>query len=266
VIKFIYIFAAGYVVFCAILYFKQRQLLYFPDSSQPNPLQVAELGLRHWPHLQIAHYRGWIDAKLIQPIHGTVLVCHGNSGAAWNRVYYVEALRRLGYRVILLEYPGYGGRPGEPSERIFVTDIQESLQQAYEEFGGPIYLWGESLGAGVAAAVAKLSSVPIRGLILLTPWDILPELAQSIYWYLPARWLVKDQYNTVNNISKFQGSIAILIADKDKVIPAYRGRTLYTSFEGRKRMWIFRNAGHDNWPTEPQAAWWEEVMSFVSRD
>lgn len=265
-IKFIYLLAAGYVVFCIILYFNQRQLLYFPDINRPNPLQVAELGLRPWPSQQTTDYRGWIDAEPIRQIYGTVLVCHGNAGAAWNRTYYVEALRPLGYRVILLEYPGYGGRPGEPSEQIFVTDIQESLRQAYQDFGGPIYLWGESLGAGVAAAVAKISSVPIKGIVLLTPWDTLPELAQSIYWYLPARWLVKDQYNTVNNLSDFQGNVAILIAEEDEIIPARRGQALYDSLQVKKQLWTFRNAGHNNWPTEPQATWWKEVMSFLAED
>ena len=98
----------------------------------------------------------------------------GNAGAAWQRAYYVEALELLGYRVVLAEYPGYDGRAGSPSEAALVADGIASVEQIYQRYGEPIVLWGESVGSGVAAAVARQSQVPLAGLVLLTPWDSLP--------------------------------------------------------------------------------------------
>lgn len=51
-----------------------------------------------------------------------MIVFHGNAGAAIDRSYYVDALTPLGYRVVLAEYPGYGGRSGQPREKVFVAD------------------------------------------------------------------------------------------------------------------------------------------------
>ena len=93
--------------------------------------------------------------------------------------------------MILAEYPGYGGRRGQISENSMITDAVSVVQRVHEQYKGPIYLLGESLGCGVAAGAAAAAPVPLNGLILITPWDTLPDLAQSLYWYLPARYLVQ---------------------------------------------------------------------------
>lgn len=99
----------------------------------------------------------------------------GNAGAAIDRSYYVRALEPLGYRVLLMEYPGYGGRPGSPSETTLTRDARASIELARQAFGQPIFLWGESLGSGVVAAVVADPTLPVAAVILLTPWDSLPR-------------------------------------------------------------------------------------------
>lgn len=74
-----------------------------------------------------------------------------------------------GLRVILAEYPGYGPRPGQPGEAALVRDAAETLARVREQFPGPLLVAGESLGAGVAAAVAKNSPDDLSGLLLITP-------------------------------------------------------------------------------------------------
>jgi pimeloyl-ACP methyl ester carboxylesterase len=92
-----------------------------------------------------------------------VLVFHGNAGSALDRKYYPDALEKLGYRVILVEYPGYGGRRGKLGEGSFVADARDLVTLARDEFGDPIYVWGESLGCGVAIAVAADRQWRLRG-------------------------------------------------------------------------------------------------------
>jgi uncharacterized protein len=262
-VRWLGLLGLAYVALIMAVYLRQQDLLYIPDPAPPEPSQLRALGLQFWPEHSAIAQRGFIDATPPLQPKGTILLCHGNAGAAWNRAYYVEALRPLGYRVILVEYPGYGGRPGKPSEPVLVEDVRQTLLKVHQEFGGPIYLWGESLGAGVAAAVTAQSPVPTDGLVLLTPWDTLPMVAQSLYWYLPARWLVKDQYNSIQNLARFRKPIALLIAEQDEVIAPQRGLALFASLQAPKRLWVFRQAGHNTWPSETGAGWWQEVVHFL---
>ena len=176
----------------------------------------------------------------------------------------MHALTPLGYRVLLAEYPGYGGRSGMPSETALVADAKETVELAYQEFGQPIYLWGESLGCGVATAVAADTSIAIEAVVLVTPWDSLPNLAQSIYWFFPARWLVMDRFDNVKNLRGYTGPVAVILAGQDEVIPTQRGQRLYDAVTSNKKLWVFELAGHNSWPVQPRESWWKEVMVYVS--
>lgn len=251
--------AAVYIVFCAIVFFSQDRLLYFPDNAISGSPDA--FGLRPWPGG--SQMRGYISIR--PPLHpgGTFLVWHGNAGAALQRTYFTEAMERRGRRVILLEYPGYGGRPGKPSEKSFVADAVAAAEQARSEFGDPVYLVGESLGCGVAAAAAGRCPWA-GGAILITPWADLPSLAQAKYWYLPARWFVRDRYDSVKNLQGFAGPVAVLLAGSDEVVPVSHGQRLYNSLGGPKRLWVFPSAGHNTWPSGPDEKWWDEVLDFIT--
>jgi pimeloyl-ACP methyl ester carboxylesterase len=101
------------------------------------------------------------------------------------------------------------------------------------------------------------------GVVLLTPWDSLPNLAQKLYRFLPARLLVKDRYNNQENLQGYKGPVAILMAEQDEIIPGSLTKHLYESLPGIKKLWVFPHAGHNSWPTEPDEPWWAEVIGFL---
>lgn len=254
-----------YLAFAIFAFVMQRRMLYFPGQVRPSEEWVQMSGLAPWPAPN-ADYRGFVGVEPTGEPKGTVVVFHGNAGMAVDRSYYVRALTPLGYRVLLAEYPGYGGRSGRPSEATFVADARETVKLAHQEFGSPIFLWGESLGGGVATALAADPPVPIAGVVLVTPWDSLPRLAQSIYWFFPARWFVLDKYDNVANLQSYGGRVAVALAEKDEVVPIRHGRRLYESVDGPKKLWLFENAGHNSWPIHPEASWWNEVMQFLGEE
>jgi alpha-beta hydrolase superfamily lysophospholipase len=243
----------------------QNWLLYFPQTtSRTQAVQdAARLGLVLWPD-EGGDFYGFVSADPPAVSKGTVLVWHGNSGTALHRRYYVRPLQDLGYQVVLLEYPGFGARSGRLGEASFVADALRAARQAEEDFGSPLYVWGESLGCGVASAVAAAPELEVRGAVMLTPWDRLPDLAQHHYWYLPAKWLTRDQYDNVQNLRAFSGPVAVLMADRDEVIPTAHAMRLYESLPGDKRLWVFESAGHSSWPTSPDEPWWAELMEWLS--
>jgi len=257
--------AIAYGVLVGAAYLLQRRMLYFPDRSKPSERQVRAVGLRFWPDAGDG-YRGFIGVAPPTRTTGVVIVFHGNAGGAWDRSYYVHALGALGYRVVLAEYPGYGGRAGKEGERLFVEDAGETVRRAHDAFGGPVFLWGESLGCGVASAIAADPPVPVAGVVMITPWDSLPNVAQKLYWYFPARWLVHDQYDNVRNVQSYAQPVAVVLAEHDEIIPPTSSMRLYESLTAPKRLWVLIGAGHNSWPAGPKEAWWREAMDFVSRE
>ena len=247
----------------AAIYLLQGKFIYFPHRySVASLLRAAdERAIALWPTADEG-YRGLVTR---QPTgaRGTIIVFHGNGGSALNRLHYLAALEPLGFRVILAEYPGYGARQGHPSERALVADARATVRAAQRDFPGPLYLWGESLGSGIATALAADRTQPVEGLVLITPFTSLPDVAQSVYWFLPVKWLLRDKYDNVANLSGFQKPVAILVAARDEIIPNEQAQGLYDSLTARKRMWLFKGAGHNTWPASPQEKWWWEVADFV---
>jgi len=255
----IFIIVACYLAFALMVYLFQERLLYFPDDT--GVAAAGSFGLRPWPSGK--EYFGFVSDKSSACTNGTFVVWHGNGGAALHRTYFADALERRGYRVILAEYPGYGGRPGKLSEKSFVTDALAVVDRVRREFQGPVFLAGESMGCGVAAAVARERDW-VDGIVLITPWANLPDLAQARYWYLPARWLTRDKYDSVRNLSRYQGPVAVLLAEKDEIVPVEHGRRLFDSLKTRKQLWMFEAAGHNSWPYASEEKWWNEVVDFIS--
>jgi pimeloyl-ACP methyl ester carboxylesterase len=163
-----------------------------------------------------------------------------------------------------VHFEGYGGRPGGLGERRFVEDAKQTVRRAHEAFDGPLFLVGESLGCGVAAAVAADPAIPAEGLVMITPWDSLPAVAQALYWHLPIQRLVRDKYDNVRNLRAYEKPVAVLLAECDEIIPRKNSMRLYESLAVAKRLWVFAGAGHNSWPIGPNEQWWREVMDFVS--
>jgi len=253
----------GYAILCALVFVFQRKLLYLPMGGKLSQEGARAEGLRYWPSCE--NYQGFTSLAEPADAKGTVIVFHGNAGAAYHRNYYAQALSSQNLRVILAEYPGFGGRAGKPSENALVADALETIRLAHQAYGEPLFLWGESLGAGVASSAVNKTDIPIQGVALFTPWDTMPDLAQTHYPYLPARWLVLDRYDNIENLQGFEGNVAVILAGSDEVVPVKHGKKLYEGITANKRLWSFEGATHNEMPIEPELHWWKEVIMFLSQ-
>ena len=244
----------------------QNRFLYFPNDDRPTAAMLASENMAFW-RAAGQDYRGLISKENEAATSGTIVLFHGNGGTAFDRGFYLEPLGNLGFRVILAEYPLYGGRPGKVGEKSFVADGLETLRLAHEDYGEPVYLLGESLGCGVAAAVARQTSVPLAGLILITPWDTLASVAKSLFPFLPVKLVLTDRYDSIENLKNFPRNISVVGAENDEILPIRHAHQLYANLpEGRKRMWVIPNAAHNDWPYYADAALWKEVTDFVKNE
>ena len=255
-----------YVGLGILLYLCQNRLLYHPKTySQAIAIQTAnDLGVRLWPDPTSS--LGFISHHAPQNPIGTLLVFHGNAGSAIHRTHYISTLEPLGFRVILCEYPGYGHSPGKPGQASFVAAAHQAIQTAHQLYPEPLFVLGESLGSGVAAAAVKANRERIKGVLLVTPWDTLPDLGQTLYWYFPTKWLTRDRYDSILNLAEYTGPIGIVMAGQDEVIPNKHTQRLYDTLNGNKHLFRLDRASHNNWMERVDSAWWQDIKAFLFSD
>ena len=254
---FLAMLAACLVVLAAI-YLAQDRLLYFPARDSVERITAG--GLQPWPSAQ--EFRG-VSAEPPGAARGTVIVFHGNAGHAGHRDYYVRALAPLGLRVILAEYPAYGPRTGELGEASLVADAGATIALAHRQHGGPLLVLGESLGAAVAAGAAAAHPEQVSGLLLITPWDRLAHVASHHYPWLPVRWMLRDDYDSVARLASFRKPAVIVVAERDTIVPARFGIALHGALKGPRHLLTIPGSEHNDWVGRVDAAWWRDVIATL---
>ncbi|HZY05418.1 MAG TPA: alpha/beta fold hydrolase [Anaeromyxobacteraceae bacterium] len=255
--------AAVLLGLAALLVFGQRRLLFFPARQAPAlaEREARRLGLEPWT--EGGRFLGWRSPAPGEP-RARVLVLHGNAGSALDRVYVRDVLQAPGrppLEVLLLEYPGYGPRPGAPSERALVEAALEAVRLARRD-GTPLLLWGESLGSAVAALAAAAAPGAVDGLALVTPLRSVPAVAARHYPFLPVS-LVRDAFRADLALPRHPGPAAFLVAGRDEVVFPDLSRSLFDAFPGRKRLWLEEGAGHNTLDYHPGLPRWREMLAFL---
>jgi len=249
----------------------QRHLLYFPSrapgSEEKMSRIAAPLGLEPWRDAQ-GQRIGWrqVPSPGAQPGHRMV-VFHGNAGCAFDRSQYAIGFGHLDqgqtWQVYLFEYPGYDTRPGQPSQDSFCTAGRAAMAQLAAEDSRPIYLTGESLGTGLACALAGEMPQKVAGVFLMTPFAALGEVASHHYPWLPVNLILRDRWENAAALRKYHGPVAVMIAGEDEVVTAAQGQKLYDGYTGPKNRWIDADATHHTVSNSATLPWWREVSDFL---
>lgn len=236
-----------YLALCVAFYVFQRSLLYHPTAPGALPgdatvvtLPVADAQLR-----VLALGEGRPNA---------VVYFGGN---AEDVSYRVGDLKRAfpGHALYLLNYRGYGGSTGEPSEPALVADGVALLDFVGKRHAH-VQVVGRSLGSGVAVQVA--SQRKVDRLVLVTPYDSIAEVANVHYGYFPVRWLVQDKFESWRFAAKVSAPTTIIAASDDTVIPLAHTRRLFERFApGRAIMHTVKGVDHQ---TIVQHAQYHELL------
>jgi uncharacterized protein len=206
----------------AMLLALQRQLIYFPDPTPVSPAEAVIAGARDVT-LHTAdglELRAWFVPATGPVDTGiAVLVAPGNGGNRAGRAEFAEELSRRGLAVLLMDYRGYGGNPGSPSEDGLGADA-DAAAAALKELGYPpqrtVY-FGESLGAAVVAAL-QVRHTP-AGMVLRSPFTELADVGAHHYPWLPVRALLRDRFPVVEHLATSDVSVTVVYGDRDSVVP-----------------------------------------------
>lgn len=235
----------AYGALLAVMFVGQRSMLYFPTRAAPAlpanaPADMREVTTETADGLDLAHwYAPPPDGEA--PV---VIVFHGNAGDRGDRLDKLTTFAGAGFGVLLAEYRGYGGNPGRPSEEGLIADGRSVLDwlQGQGIDPGRIVLYGESLGTGVAVALAAERRV--GAIVLEAPFTSIAALAQRHYWYTPARWLVLDRFDTLSRIGSVGAPVLVLHGERDRTTPADQGRRIYAAAPEPKDALFAEDAGH----------------------
>jgi pimeloyl-ACP methyl ester carboxylesterase len=189
-----------------------------------------------------------------------VLILHGNAGCAVHCGRYADVIQKAApLDLFMVEYPGYGDRPGTPSESSLEQSAAEALNVLRHD--QPVYLVGESLGTGVAAYLAGKYPDRVSGIALLAPYNGLVDVAQAHVLILPVSLILCDRFPAQDHLRTFHGPVAMIVAGKDLVVPARFGRRLYDGYDGPKKLWEFPQGDHGTVMMQPPE-FWKEIVAF----
>ena len=220
-----------YIVLVAIIYFRQRSILYFPSHATISTALV--------PWLDAGHTIGYCRQA---PIPDTIwLMMHGNAGQAADRDYVLHCMSEKD-ALYVLEYPGYGSREGNPS----LQSMNQAASKAYQLLRSrnpntPVCVLGESVGSGPACALA----LPPDKIVLVVPFDSLVKVASRHYPFLPVRYMLRDAWDNVESLKHYAGPVEIFGATGDSIIPIEHARALASRIPNSRFHAI--EGGHNDW-------------------
>lgn len=236
---------AVYLVLCAALFFFQRSLIYFP---QPNAVTSADSQLTlSMPDAQVSV----VTRERVGP---RALIYFGGNAedVSRNLPEFAEAFPE--YAVYLLNYRGFGGSSGSPSEAAIAEDALALFDQVYASHP-QIALVGRSLGSGVAVRLA--SQRPVQQLILVTPYNSLEEIAARQYPWVPVKWLLKDRFESGKYAAHIRVPTLLLAASNDEVIPRASTQRLLERFpQGVAVLRVVPDSGHNSISDRAQYLQW----------
>ena len=252
--------AVAYLGVLAFMYLQQRSLQYFPSRAGTPP---EALGLSNVREQRVKTPDGetlvtWrAEARPGLP---TILFFHGNGGEIASRAARMAFYQAQGFGALFLSYRGYGASTGSVSEQGFITDALTAYEVLVKDGIPPqkIAVVGESLGTGVAVQLA--AQRPVGAVALEAPFTAAVDVAAGLYWYLPVRWLMKDQFRSRDHIAKIGVPVLIQHGDVDRVIPVGQGRNLFDMAQEPKELVILPGEGHES--IGSPVVWAREVDFF----
>lgn len=237
---------AAYGALAAGLFLGQRRLLYRPDRAHPDLGELAALGVRE---VALATTDGlcllswYLPPRPGRPV---IVYFHGNGGHIGYRAGRLLCFAGEGYGVLMAEYRGYAGNPGTPCEDGLFTDGEAALDFLDDAriAAGRLVLWGESLGSGVAVALAARRQIGC--LVLEAPFTSVAKAAQLHYPVIPAALMVRDKFDSLSRIGRVEAPILVLHGERDTVVPARMGHALLAAATAPKEGWFAPEAGHES--------------------
>lgn len=268
--RFLQVFLFGYLTVCVVLKSFENSIVYPAPRYPVVTTDASERAL--WDAQNYGAEEVFFDSTDGTKLHGFywqhpnpqghLLYCHGNADCVGYLGHYLsEFSDRHRLSIFVFDYRGYGRSEGTPSESGILGDgvaARDWLAQRASTLPSEVILMGRSLGGAVCVDIAANSAA--RGLILQNTFTTLPDIAAGIYWFLPVRMLMSNQYRSIEKIVRYPGPVLQSHGDRDRVVPYAIGKKLFAAIPGPKRFFTVEGGDHND--PDPEA-FHEAVEDFL---
>ncbi|MEH6823526.1 MAG: alpha/beta hydrolase [Motiliproteus sp.] len=225
---------SAYFLIAILLFVFQRDLIYFPSATYAHTLTIEPF-LNEGERVEVV--------VLNESNENAILYFGGNAeSVVHSSVSLANAFPA--HTLYLVNYRGYGGSSGNPTEQALYSDAQY-IYDIVEKRHADVSVIGRSLGSGIATFLA--STRAIRQMVLVTPYDSIQRIAQDRFPIYPMTILLKDKYDSVDRIKEIESRTLVILAEHDKVIPLKYSVRLIEAFpEQQITVKTILGAGHNN--------------------
>ncbi len=258
-----------YLSMAVALYALQTPMIYLNGAPHRHPDEVGLPQVREETirtsdgESLVAWWSPPKDRRLV------VLDLQGQGGGPSWRADRIRHFIDAGYGILTVAYRGFAGSTGEPSEHGLTTDALAAYRWLLDKgyAGARIVVFGESLGSGVAVQLA--ARVEAAAVVLDSPFTSLVEVAQARFPLFPARWIMRDRFDSLARIGELKAPLLVVHGDRDAAVPYALGKRLYEAAGGNKRMVTLAGGGHtapfDEGPWAAISAFLDEVASGAAQ-
>ncbi len=256
--------AGAYIIFIGFLFIFQSHYVYYPErvlSADPGSigLDFESVSFETTDRVKLS---GWFVPS--ESASGVILFCHGNAGNISHRLESIQIFHRLGLDVFIFDYRGYGQSEGKPTEQGTYKDAEAAWWYLIEERQvnpEELIVFGRSLGGGVASWLAQSYTPGV--LILESTFTSLPDVATTVYPYLPVRLLLRFEYNTAEYLGGVNCPVLIVHSRDDEIMPFSHGCQLFEMAKEPRRFLEITGTHNEGFITSGKR-YEEGLKAFIS--
>ena len=265
-LKFLFVVVAGYGLIIAVVYLMQGRMLYLPNvSGRELAMTPSDVGM-DYEDVSIGAadgvtLHGWFVGGSSSQV---LLFFHGNAGNISHRLESIRQFQNLGLSVFIIDYRGFGQSDGRTTEEGIYLDADAAWRYLSEDRGIPdsnIVIFGRSLGASVAAHLATQHQ-PLA-LIVESSFTSVPDIAQELYPWLPARWLSRFSHSTRDYIEDVRCPVLVTHSRDDEIIPFHHGEAIFAA-ANEPRTFLPLRGSHNDAFLRDERVYIEGVRTFLT--
>lgn len=239
--RFLIAVGVFYATMCLLMVLGESTLLYqpYPGPETPEAAKLPAYQRLYFTSVDGLRIPYW-EHKDSGPI---VIYLHGNGGGLHAFHGPLDFLDDTGLHIVAMEYRGFAGAPGKPSQHAIATDARalfDAMKKRYPD--KPIVIWGYSLGSGVATELA--AQRPPAVLVLEAPFTAAVDLASEFYPIFPVRRLMRNQYRSRDVMENIKAPVFIMHGTNDGIVPFRHGEALFALAHEPKRFMRYEGANH----------------------
>lgn len=247
-LKFVLVLAVGYGLVLAIIYLMQGRMLYLPNMSGRTLTMTPTDARMDYEDVFIetadgVTLHGWFVAGRSSRV---LLFFHGNAGNISHRLDSIRQFRSLGLSVLIIDYRGYGQSGGKTTETGLYRDGDAAWRYLTVARGvrpQDVVIFGRSLGASIAARLAAQQQ-PLA-LIVESSFTSVPDIAQELYPWIPARWLSRLSHATQDYIRDVRCPVLVVHSRDDEIIPFHHGEDIFAAAPEPRTLLALRGTHND---------------------